>query len=135
MTTGKIKTLIVLLVLILTAIFPLGEVQSLHRTLISVGIAFVWGVIFPQFPYYNTLFETIINKKPRWSDKFDLKYPLSYIQFFAFFILATGAGNILGGLFKGQYFNYFGVILLALGMSVLIGMYLIPNTLKPRKDR
>jgi hypothetical protein len=121
------------LVLILAVIFPLGGVQSLQSTLISIVIAIILGLILPLFPQYDTFYKRIIYEKPRWSSRMDVEKPLTYIQFIAAILLAAGIGGLTGGLFKGQVFNFIGIVLAIFSIGIYTGIYMTLNALNKKK--
>jgi len=120
----KFKLLIIILILGISALFPIGGVQSIKLTLLSIFISLVLGVIFIELQKLNSLFNQLIIEKPRWKDKLNLKKPLTYLHFTAYIFIAAGLGGLVGGFFIGQIINYIGIILLTFGIGQLIGIYL-----------
>jgi hypothetical protein len=124
MGIGPKKTFSMLVIIVLAEMLTLGGVQPLSFSITGCVLAFIFGLILTPLLQFNTLYYRLIIEKPRWSDKFDQRKPLIFIQYLAYMIVAAGFGEIIGGFFDKQFFNFIGLILFISGNGVLAGMHL-----------
>jgi hypothetical protein len=120
-----IKLVLILSILTILIIFPIGDAQSIKLTLLSSIISLILGVVLIELQKSFSLFSQLNYEKPKWSDKLNIKNPLTYFHLIAYFFMAAGLGGIIGGLFMGQIFNFIGLILLTFGIGQIIGVYLV----------
>ena len=125
MTTSTIKTILVLIIFIISIIFPISETQPIKTTILTCLFSFIFGLLFAPLSLYNSLHHKLTIIRPKWSNKVNTQQPLTYIQFIAIFTSLFGAGGLIGGLFRGQILNFIGAILFITGLGLLIGIYLI----------
>ena len=125
MTTSTIKTILVIIIFIISIIFPISGTQPIKTTILTCVFSFIFGLLFAPLSLFNSLHKQLTIIRPKWSNKINTKQPLTYIQFIAIFILLYGAGGLIGGLFHGQLLNFIGTVLFISGLGMLIGVYLI----------
>ena len=125
MTSSTIKTILVIIIFIISIIFPISETQPIKTTILTCVFSFIFGLLFAPLSLYNSLHQKLTIIRPKWSNKINTQQPLTYIQFIAISILLFGAGGLIGGLFHGQILNFIGAVLFITGLGLLIGIYLI----------
>jgi hypothetical protein len=124
MGIGPKKTFSLLVAIVLGEVLTIGGTQLLSFTLLGCALAFIFGFILTPLLQFNSLYYKLILDKPGWSDKFDQRKPFIFVQFVGYMILAIGVGEIIGGIFDKQFFNFFGIILFFVGIGIITGMYL-----------
>ena len=123
MKTGAIKTLLTLIVLTMTIIFPIGGEKSVESTLLTSLIVFILGLFLPHLLRNSSLYSGLTVKRPRWSEKIDLRNPLTYIQLIGIILLAAGFGGLIGGFLIGQKFNFLSCVFLFASFGVFLGIF------------
>jgi len=128
---GKVKAILLILLFLPNLIFPIPTIQE-----IEIGMALI-PLIFASFaiPFITNLNKTFFNavlEKPNWNDNpLNIKSPLSFFQFTAYFFLSLGISLIIGSGIRYGIFQEIGVITISFGIGILIGIHL---TLRWKKE-
>lgn len=121
----KIKLFLIISILTITIIFPIGDANSIKSTLFVSIILIIFGAVYVEIHRTFSLLNKLTYEKPKWTDRLNLRKPLTYLHLIAYLLVASGLGSIIGGLYIGQIVNYIGIILLSFGIGQVIGIYLI----------
>ena len=107
MTRSTFKTLLILIVFVVATIFPIGKIQTFKITFWTCVASFIIATVIPNLLIVGGLRNRVITKKPKWTDQLKFKYPMTYIQFISFLLIAAGIGGLVGGLINKSFYNCF----------------------------
>jgi uncharacterized protein YneF (UPF0154 family) len=124
-TTGWLKALLVVLIAVPFAAVPAPN-QPSFDLFISL-LAFLFGGLFMYFVTRYNLF--VLDRQltePIWNDHpFSKTTPLAFFQFMGWIILGCGIGLTAGTALKQNVTSSFGIVAIAFGFGMILGMYLV----------
>lgn len=122
--TGKIKMIILGILLIPNLIFPSPSGPELGIG--SLIIPLIFGtLVIPILSKINSAIFGQIIEQPNWNDNpLNLMRPLRFFQFMSGFFLVTGTSMVIGTAIKFQSLNNFGFSSIFFGLGFFFGIKL-----------
>ena len=123
-STGKIKAVFLLLLLVLNIIVPAGYGQPLD--IFAILFPFFFGALtIPLISRFNAALPKMEIVKPDWNDQpFKLRRPLSFFHYASFLFMTAGAGCIIGAWIRYEDINPFGLLCISFGAGIFAGVQL-----------
>jgi intracellular septation protein A len=122
-TVGIIKAAVLLLVALFNMFMPIKGFS--HNALVMSIVVFVFGCLTP--PILTRINASTLHweiKKPNWNENpLNLKQPLNFFQFAAYFFIIAGVSATIGTGIKFKELNNLGLISVVLGIGILIGVF------------
>lgn len=128
--TGKIKTVILVIIAILSLLIPVCETEEEGIELILIPLVF-GSIAIPLILRFNRAVLGLEITKPTWNDNpLALKRPLGFFHFGSLFFLTVGLSIILGTAIKFHTLCFFGLTAISFGIGILIGIWLTLKMIK-----
>lgn len=123
--TGKVKAIILGLLFLPNIIKPIGAQPEMNFVMIIMPLIF-GAVAIPFITKINAAIFGQVIENPSWNDNpLNLKRPLRFFHFGAFFFLTVGVSMIIGTLIGFQKINLFGLSTISFGLGILIGIKIL----------
>lgn len=124
-TTAWLKLILIVLIAVPFAIVPAPN-QPVFNLFISL-LAFLFGGFFMYLITRYNLF--VLDRdltEPIWNDHpFSRTTPLALFQFLGWLILGCGLGLTIGTAITQKITSSFGIVAIAFGFGMILGMYLV----------
>jgi len=124
-----------IILLLINVIYEIKEILFQHTFEASLGISwwavpfvFLMSVIAIPFilsiqvhnPWSNKIWE-----RPRWNSNFlNFRNPIDFLSLGGYYFIITGGIRIVGNFIKFQQLSMDGLLMLASGAGILLGVYL-----------
>jgi hypothetical protein len=129
MRNHYIKSLLLIFTFALGILFPFSEWVSYPALFIGIMLSFLTGLSIPFVLLLNLGMGTYNIQPPKWTDEINnMKNPLIFVRFTEYFAYSWGLGLMIGGLILHQTANTFGICLLAAGLGMKSGIFLLLKT-------
>ena len=130
--TGKVKAIILGMLCFPNIIIPIGAHPKMNFELIIIPLIF-GAIAIPFIAKINAAIFGHIIEKPSWNDNpLNLKRPLRFFHFGAFFFLIGGLGMIIRTLIGFQKINLFGLSIISFGVGILLGIIILVRMTEKR---
>ncbi len=123
--TGKFKAILLGLLSLPNLLAPIGANPEINLVFASFIILVFGCLIIPLIAKFNlALFKSEISK-PMWNDNpLNLKRPLSFFHFGAYFFIVIGLSMVIGSGIKDHILNSFALVSIFYGLGILLGIRL-----------
>jgi hypothetical protein len=122
--TGKIKAIILGLIGLPNLFVPVVSQGQERLSMVLVPLVF-GSLAIPLIAKFN---EKVLKReltKPTWNDNpLNLRRPLSFFHYAAFFFMTVGLSMIIGTAIGHQDLSYLGLTSVSFGLGILMGIWL-----------
>ena len=122
MKAKHIKNIVLILVLVLGAIFPVGGSVSFSGNILVFIGSIIIGMCIPYIVQLDFGLYKYILEDPEWTQPIDYRRPLTFAQFLAYLLIFCGGGILIGALIQTFSINIVAISLISIGLGIIINI-------------